>query len=490
MLEYPPSSVNPTDCFSHLQSQPLSTGGPNEGTRLLLGTDITGVPAAIVGNPNSATWTDQNLVNTSTTTQYLLAAGAAAFDPNCVSPDAGGYTSIGLPVSTTGQCGPSVGLKCPAGECCANNSAPNGGTCGNTSDFCNQFVSNCNPSFGSGCQMPVSSDGNCGLNYGTQCPPGECCDLSSGLCGTTSEYCDGVGCNPYFGSGCQLPVSTTGQCGPNNGFQCPAGMCCSEVTLQCGFGDAYCDACIPGYGSGCASTGGPVQSSVCSTLGTFASCGTGCGLDPPREELWADANGGYFGTYPTSQWYPAGSTVWQQLRGTLSNMIPAAATGVAADTMALLSDPSSVINMGTYAVAFNMTDRTYWITNATATANMQQLMMGTYTVGLESFLGTTVQSVQLNCNGGGGNCPLPSSASPSPGMYQGCGQGASSIPYGPALSINEQSPETYGPSLNDTMPFEPSITFPGAQCFAASNPTNKNGPGTIGRGSGTSGTSL
>lgn len=268
----------------------------------MLGTDITRVPAALIGDPNSANLTDQNLVNTSTTTEYLLAAGAAAFDPNCAS---------------------------------ANRS---------------------------------------------------------------TALADG-----------------------------------------------------------------------CSTIGTFASCGTGCGLNPQQEQLWADANGGIFRTYPTNLWYPAGAAIWQELRGTLTNMIPAASIGDAGDTMALLSDPNSIINVGTFAEAFNMTDRTYWITNATALANMQQIVMGTYQVNLTSFLGTNTQSVVLGC----------------PDIENGiCAEGEASVNFGPLYGSNTFTPASDSPG---TMPFTPDISFPGAQCFAAYNPTNNNGPGTIGRGSGTSG---
>ena len=291
--------------YAFAQIQPLSVGGQNEGTRLLLGTDITGVLAALVGNPNSANLANQNLVNTSTTTEYLLAAGAAAFDPNC------GSASISAAIA--------------------------------------------------------------------------------------------------------------------------AG---------------------------------------CSTVGTFASCGTGCGLNPEQEQLWADANGGLFSTYPTSLWYPAGAAIWQELRGTLTNMIPAASIGDAGDTMALLSDPNSIINSGTFVEAFNMTDRTYWITNATALANMQQIMMGTYQVNLTSFLGTNTQSVTLVCSDiDNGQCFLGTA-------------GSGRVNYGPALTSNTFTPASDSPG---TMPFTPDISFPGAQCFAAYNPTNNNGPGTIGRGSGTSG---
>ena len=292
--------------YAFAQIQPLSVGGQNEGTRLLLGTDITGVLAALVGNPNSANLANQNLVNTSTTTEYLLAAGAAAFDPNCASA--------------------SISAAMAAG---------------------------------------------------------------------------------------------------------------------------------------------------CSTVGTFASCGTGCGLYPEQEQLWADANGGLFSTYPTSLWYPAGAAIWQELRGTLTNMIPAASIGDAGDTMALLSDPNSIINSGTFVEAFNMTDRTYWITNATALANMQQITMGTYKVNLTSFLGTNTQSVMLGCpytSNGGSECSLDNL-----NQY---------VNYGPVYTSNTFTPASDSPG---TMPFTPSISFPGAQCFAAYNPTNNNGPETIGRGSGTSG---
>lgn len=207
----------------------------------------------------------------------------------------------------------------------------------------------------------------------------------------------------------------------------------------------------------------------CSAVGSHSSCGTGCGLDPWQEARWGEANAisfntifeklhGYFGSYPTSLWVPAGAAAWQQLRGTLTNMIPAAASGVGGDTMALLSDPSSVINKGTNAVPFNMTDRTYWINNATATAYMQQIMMGASQVKLSTFLQTIVKSVLLS--------DLPD--------YK-------NHPFGPFLGQNRLSSR----DDNATMTFQPNITFPGAQCFAASNPTNVTGP--IGRGSGTSG---
>ena len=291
--------------------QPLSTGGPNEGTRLSLGTDITGVQAALVNQPNSANPAEQNLVNVDTVTEFLVAAGAAAFDPNCKSADI---------------------------------------------------------------------------------------------------------------------------------FRAAEAKCSVLGTFQ----------------STCGSTSG-----------------TGCGMNPQQEQLWANANGdGYFGSYPNSQWYPGTIEMWNRLRGTLTNMIPAAVTGDAGDTMALLSNPDFFFNKGVYAVPFQMTDRTYWILHGTATALMQQIMMGTADISLNNYATTWVESVTLGC---------PNEE------FGGCtNKWSDSARWGPYWAFNRQSPTT---DLYRRMNFEPNITFPGAQCFAAYNPTEINGPGTIGRGSGTSGTS-
>lgn len=209
----------------------------------------------------------------------------------------------------------------------------------------------------------------------------------------------------------------------------------------------------------------------CSVLGTFQSTcgsasGTGCGMNPQQEQLWANANGGYFASYPNSEWYPGTSAMWNRLRGTLTNMIPAAATGDAGDTMALLSNPDFFFNKGVYAVPFQMTDRTYWILHGTATALMQQIMMGTYEVPKYSFASTWVENIMLRCESRGESCTEGS---------------------GPYWAFNRLSPIT--PDGTEKMLFKPNITFPGAECFAAYNPTENNGPGTIGRGSGTSGES-
>lgn len=51
---------------------------------MLLGTDISGVQASVVKDPNGDK-TDQVLVNRPYPTKYLVAAGAPAFDPRCNS---------------------------------------------------------------------------------------------------------------------------------------------------------------------------------------------------------------------------------------------------------------------------------------------------------------------------------------------------------------------------------------------------------------------
>ena len=53
----------------------MSYGGPGEGARLLLGSDISNVQAALVNDSNGLI-TQQGLVNKPTPTKYLLAAGA------------------------------------------------------------------------------------------------------------------------------------------------------------------------------------------------------------------------------------------------------------------------------------------------------------------------------------------------------------------------------------------------------------------------------
>ena len=210
----------------------------------------------------------------------------------------------------------------------------------------------------------------------------------------------------------------------------------------------------------------------CSVLGTFQSTcgstsGTGCGMNPQQEQLWANANGGYFASYPNSQWFPGTIEVWSRLRGTLTNMIHADATGDAGDTMALLSNPDFFYNKGVYAVPFQMTDRPYWILHGTATALLQQIMMGTVEISVNNFAKTWVESVLLGC-------PL--------GLPDCDGR------WGPYWAFNGQSPKSTDSTTK--MRFMPNITFPGAQCFAAHNPTQNNGPGTVGRGSGTSGALL
>ncbi|OUM56121.1 carbohydrate-binding module family 18 protein, partial [Piromyces sp. E2] len=56
---------------------------------------------------------------------------------------------------------------------------------------------------GTGCQksygkcLTVSSNGQCGKDYGTICPSGQCCS-KYGWCGKTSDYCS-TGCQSKYG---------------------------------------------------------------------------------------------------------------------------------------------------------------------------------------------------------------------------------------------------------------------------------------------------
>ena len=61
------------------KNQALSFGGPGQGARLILGTDILGpnYPTKLVNDSNGYT---QEIINVSTTTKYMVAAGASAFD--------------------------------------------------------------------------------------------------------------------------------------------------------------------------------------------------------------------------------------------------------------------------------------------------------------------------------------------------------------------------------------------------------------------------
>lgn len=77
----------------------------------MLGSDITGKPATMVNDPNS--WgVNQNFVQQNTTTTYLVAAGAPAFDRNCQAPDvATAVANNCSTVSTFGGCGTGCGVN-------------------------------------------------------------------------------------------------------------------------------------------------------------------------------------------------------------------------------------------------------------------------------------------------------------------------------------------------------------------------------------------
>ena len=88
----------------------------------------------------------------------------------------------------------------------------------------------------------------------------------------------------------------------------------------------------------------------CSVMGTFTSCGTGCGLNPTQEALWANVSA--LGIYNSSYWVPANASVWSLLRGQMTNLLPASInTGDNGDTMALLELNTTILNQYSTATA-------------------------------------------------------------------------------------------------------------------------------------------
>lgn len=61
--------------------QPYSSGGPGEGLRLFLGSDLTKTPAMMVNDVNDIH--NQTLVSRSLPTRWLLPASLTEFDPQC-----------------------------------------------------------------------------------------------------------------------------------------------------------------------------------------------------------------------------------------------------------------------------------------------------------------------------------------------------------------------------------------------------------------------
>lgn len=92
--------------------------------------------------------------------------------------------------------------------------------------------------------LPVSKDGQCGINAKTTCKEsgfGDCCS-ASGWCGSDDGHC-ASGCESTYGT-CTIGGKTTdGTCGVgHNGFTCgtwESGACCSAGGF-CGSTDAYC----------------------------------------------------------------------------------------------------------------------------------------------------------------------------------------------------------------------------------------------------------
>ena len=79
----------------------MSQGSDGAGARLLLGNDVLkwGL-TPVLSNPNAAS-SDQALENVTIPTAFLIAAGAPAFDPNCIDQDP--YTALANNCSLVGN---------------------------------------------------------------------------------------------------------------------------------------------------------------------------------------------------------------------------------------------------------------------------------------------------------------------------------------------------------------------------------------------------
>jgi len=212
-------------------------------------------------------------------------------------------------ISTDGRCGPDFGdTSCPSGRCCSKY-----GFCGTSADHCNQ---NCLQEYGS-CtgngdansniiasysipNIPISTNGRCGvINGGTACPPGQCCS-KYGYCGNTSIYCN-MGCQSEYGycshitdtakpvititsvNSSNLNITTDGRCGANIGI-CPSGQCCSKYGF-CGSTSTHCNlGCQPKYGH-CTNSSNNfnTNSDNFSKISTNGRCGKDYGICPDNE---------------------------------------------------------------------------------------------------------------------------------------------------------------------------------------------------------------
>ena len=139
-------------------------------------------------------------------------------------------------VSLDNTCGGSRGFTCPSSlpYCSA------AGWCGTTTDYGGDGCQS-KFSFGGKC-ITFSPDNTCGPKNNYMCPIDLPYCSAAGWCGLTLDYggkgCQksfsfGKTCMDSlvapFGSGSNLPVSTDFRCGSGFGTQCPSGECCSQA---------------------------------------------------------------------------------------------------------------------------------------------------------------------------------------------------------------------------------------------------------------------
>ena len=166
-----------------------------------------------------------------------------------------GSTPTNLPVSINGKCGPIEKTKCPNNQCCSKynycgvNSANCETGCQTLYGRCGMLTTTTTSASSTPTNMPVSINGKCGPIEKTICPSTKCCSKYN-YCRVNSANCD-AGCQPLYGrcnTATTLPVSTNGQCGPDQKTICPNTDCCSQYNY-CGTSLAHCTTgCQPLYG--------------------------------------------------------------------------------------------------------------------------------------------------------------------------------------------------------------------------------------------------
>ncbi|KXS20345.1 hypothetical protein M427DRAFT_142682 [Gonapodya prolifera JEL478] len=89
-----------------------------------------------------------------------------------------------------------------------------------------------------GPNLPVSTDGTCGPETGTRCPPGKCCS-KNGTCGVSTQWCSALeGCQPFYGGCSEFPPQPT-DCPANKTLGTPIVLLPNQTVLSYAAEDPY-----------------------------------------------------------------------------------------------------------------------------------------------------------------------------------------------------------------------------------------------------------